>query len=244
MPKYNSYQGVQFEQAEKDGKESEYRMSGFFKAWAASSGIFVKLAPYAIQGELATALFIYTMNLYDLLEKYTWDGVKGYHFQFHRKRVASGQRIYLPQDWRQIDSELIASKCFSHPVQRITWNQTHTWPTVFAQRISELPLREYPFGLNRISQGPSSHQYSSIPQRRQIQYPTHPPNGSLSTHPGPAQSIPQPCRNWNDRDCRTVNCRHLHMCITCGNSHNFTQCTLGGNTHGHSSQATTRHLGR
>jgi len=77
--------GVEFEQTEKDRKESEYRMSSFFKAWAAYSGILVKLALYAIQGELATALFMNTMNLYDLLEKYTWDGVKGYHFQFHRK---------------------------------------------------------------------------------------------------------------------------------------------------------------
>ena len=64
-------------------------MSGFFKAWAAYSGILVKLATEALQGELATTLFIYTMNLYDLLEKYTWDGVKAYYFQFHRKRVTS-----------------------------------------------------------------------------------------------------------------------------------------------------------
>ena len=235
--------GVEFEQAEKDGKESEYQISNFFKAWAAYSGILVKLAPYAIQGELATALFIYTMNLYDLLEKCTWEGVKGYHFQFHRKRVASGQSIYLPQDWRQIDSELIASKCFSHPAQKNTWNQTLTRPNVFPQRISELPLREYQFGPNRVSQGISAHPYATLPERRQIQYPAHPANGSLSTPPGPAQSTPQACRNWNYRDCRTVNCRHLHMCITCGNSHKFTQCTLGGNTNGHLSQATSRHLG-
>jgi len=50
--------GVDFAQAERDGKESEYRMSAFFKAWAAYSGILVKLAPYSFQGELATALFI------------------------------------------------------------------------------------------------------------------------------------------------------------------------------------------
>lgn len=75
--------GIEFEQAERNGKESEYRMSGFFKAWAAYCGILIKLAPYNLQGELAPALFIYTMNLYDLLEKYTWDGVKAYHFQFY-----------------------------------------------------------------------------------------------------------------------------------------------------------------
>lgn len=60
---------VEFEQTEKDGKDSEFRMSGFFKAWAAYSGILVKLAPNALQGKLATALFIYTMNLNDQLEK-------------------------------------------------------------------------------------------------------------------------------------------------------------------------------
>ena len=85
--------GVEFEQAEREGRESEYRMSSFFKAWAVYSGILIKLAPHILQGELATSLCIYTMNLYDLLEKYTWEGVKSYHFQFHRKRVASGKSI-------------------------------------------------------------------------------------------------------------------------------------------------------
>jgi len=55
--------GIEFEQAERDGRESEYRMSAFFKAWAAYCGILIKLAPLALQGELATALSIYTMNL-------------------------------------------------------------------------------------------------------------------------------------------------------------------------------------
>ena len=107
--------GVEFEQTERDGKEREYKMSSFFKAWAAYSGILVKLAPQGLQGELAMALFIYTMNLYDLLEKYTWDGVKAYHFQLHRKRVATGKSLYSSSEWRQIDSQLIASKCFAHP---------------------------------------------------------------------------------------------------------------------------------
>lgn len=76
---------MEFEQAERDGKESEYRISSFFKVWAAYCGINVKLAPYALQGDLATALSIYTMNLYELLEKYALEGVKAYHFEFHRK---------------------------------------------------------------------------------------------------------------------------------------------------------------
>jgi len=63
--------GVEFKQPESDGKEGEYRMSSFFKAWAAYCGILIKLGPYGMQGELATALCIYTMNLYDFLEKYT-----------------------------------------------------------------------------------------------------------------------------------------------------------------------------
>ena len=99
-------------------------MSRFFKAWAAYSGILVKLAPQALQGELATSLFIYTMNLYDLLEKYTWDGVKAYDFQFHCKQVAGGNSVYYPNDWWQIDSEFIASKCFAHP-----YITRHPWPT-------------------------------------------------------------------------------------------------------------------
>lgn len=73
-------------------------MSGFFKAWAAYSGILVKLAPQALQGVLATALFIYTMNVYYLLEKSTWDGVKAYHFRFKMKRVASGKGIYYSSE--------------------------------------------------------------------------------------------------------------------------------------------------
>jgi len=61
---------IEFEQAESNGRESKYRMSSFFKAWAAYSGSLVKLAPPLLQGYLTTALSIYTMNLYDLLEKY------------------------------------------------------------------------------------------------------------------------------------------------------------------------------
>ena len=113
--------GVEFEQMERDGKESEYR-SGFFKAWAAYFGILIQLAPHGLQGELASALCIYTMNLYNLLQKYTWDGVKAYHFQFHRKRVARGKHIYHPAEWRQLDSQLIASKCFAYPVLRPSWS--------------------------------------------------------------------------------------------------------------------------
>lgn len=116
---------VEFEQAEQDGKEKDYRISSFFKAWAAYSGILVRLAPHGLHGDLATALFIYTMNLYDLLERPTWEGVKSYHFQYHRKRVTSGTSIYLPSEWRQIDRELIASKCFAQPIIRKTWQPSN-----------------------------------------------------------------------------------------------------------------------
>ena len=63
--------GIKFVQSELDGKKSKYRMGNFRKAWAAWSGIMVKLAPYVLQAELEILLFIYTMTLYDLLEKYT-----------------------------------------------------------------------------------------------------------------------------------------------------------------------------
>jgi len=65
-----SIEGVVFQLVERDGKESEYKMSSFFKAWAAYCGIIVKLAPHWLQGDLATALSIYTMNQSDILEKY------------------------------------------------------------------------------------------------------------------------------------------------------------------------------
>lgn len=64
--------GVEFEQAERNGKEGEYRISSFFKGWAIYTRIVIKLAPHMLQEELATGLSIYTMNLYDLLEKYSW----------------------------------------------------------------------------------------------------------------------------------------------------------------------------
>ena len=81
---------VEFEPSERNGKEIEYRISSFFKVWTAYCGIIVKLAPHAVESDLATAWSIYTMNLYNLLEKYTREGVTAYHFPFHRKWVASG----------------------------------------------------------------------------------------------------------------------------------------------------------
>lgn len=46
-------------------------MTSFIKAWAAYSGIRTNLAPHSLQGEFTTLLAIYTMNLNDLLEKYS-----------------------------------------------------------------------------------------------------------------------------------------------------------------------------
>jgi len=90
--------GIECKHAEQDGKGSEYRISSFFKVWVADCGILVKLSPQAVQGELATGLSIYTINVYDLLKKYAWEGVKAYHFQFHQARVASGKGIYLESE--------------------------------------------------------------------------------------------------------------------------------------------------
>ena len=47
--------GVSFEQGEREGKESEYRMALFFKGWAAYCGILTKLAPMGLQGDLVCA---------------------------------------------------------------------------------------------------------------------------------------------------------------------------------------------
>lgn len=51
---------MDFEQAEREGKESEYRMTSFFKGWAVYIGIQIKPTPHGLQGELATGLCIYT----------------------------------------------------------------------------------------------------------------------------------------------------------------------------------------
>jgi len=84
-------------------------MPSFLKALSAYSRMLIKLAPNALQGELAAGLAKYNMDLYDLLERYTWEGVRSYHLQFHRKRVAAGKNIYQRIKSRQLDSELLAS---------------------------------------------------------------------------------------------------------------------------------------
>jgi len=162
----------------------------------------VKLGPHGLQGDLATALVIYTMNLYDLLERYTCEGVKAYHFQYHRNRVASGTTIYLPSEWRQIDSELIASKCFAHPIIRRTRQPSNTKIQAPKERITELPLWGYPF-----------------------------PSPQLGNRPGightPTQTYMQVCQNWNYRDCRNSSCRYPYSCALCGSSQKATQCRQG-----------------
>ncbi|KAG0638324.1 hypothetical protein HOY80DRAFT_1048153 [Tuber brumale] len=192
--------GVEFEQAEREEKESEYRMSIFFKAWAVYSGILIKLAPHGLQGDLATALCIYTMNLYELLEKYTWDRVKSYHFQFHRKRVASGKSIYEPREWRQLDSELVASKCFAHPVSRGTWPTIQKPTPHQARRTYELPTREIGSAPSFTYPVPTTGSFLP-PLERRINY--HQPTNAYSGMPvigsGVIPSIAPPCRNWNYR---------------------------------------------
>ena len=207
-------------------------MSSFFKAWAAYSGILVELAPEALQSELATSLFIYTMSLYDLLEKYTWDGVKGYHFQFHRKRVAGGKSIYLPQEWRQLDSELIASKGFVHPIIRTTWTQSNSRPTSFPCRISELPLRENIMTHTHHSshQNPSAISFHGIPDRQLAYNSSFPPTGKIMGPAGTTQTTSQVCRNWNYRECRTTVCCHQHIGIGCGGHHKAAHCQQAGGT--------------
>ena len=106
---------MSFEQGERERRESKYRMGLFFKAWAAFCGIPTKLVPVGLQGDFECSLHIYTMTLHELAERYTWEGVKAYHFQFHRKRIPSGKEVYYPDDWRKLDPELIASKCFLFP---------------------------------------------------------------------------------------------------------------------------------
>jgi len=40
--------GVEFKQAEREGNQSEYGITIFFKAWAVYSGKLIKLAPHGL----------------------------------------------------------------------------------------------------------------------------------------------------------------------------------------------------
>ena len=203
-------------------------MSSFFKVWPIYSGILIKLAPHVLQGELATSLCIYTINLYNLLEKYTWEGVKSYHFQFHRKRVASGKSIYHPIDWRQLDSELVASKCFAHPVPQPTWIQTRKLVPSQQQRTFELPIRDLAPGPAYMNLGPTGHTAYPNAKCCPNYYKAVLPSSSMVAPSGGFQYNPVPaCRNWNYRDCHSTQCRYQHSCITCTGSHRAAQCPSG-----------------
>jgi len=196
----------------------------FFKAWAAYCGILVKLAPYGGRGELGTALFTYTINLYDLLEKYSWEGVKGYYFQFHRKRVASGKSIYTATDWQNLDSELIASKCFAHPNIRSTWPQGLNRTLPSTHRIAQLPLRGNPFPANYGHTAGMSHSQFPNYERRAITHSGHGSTGGPLPTTAPFTSNGETCWNWNFRECRTTHCRYQHLCASCGSNHRASQC--------------------
>ena len=204
-------------------------MTSFFKAWVAYSGILVKLAPYGLQGELATALSIYTMNLYELLEKYSWDGVRSYHFQFHRKRVASGKNIYQPAEWRTLDSELVASKCFAYPASRVPWTQSQRQAPSVQRRPYELPIREIiPSQAYSHQAQTSIHPYRALDQHATNHYTGHMPSGAAAST-GAQYPVIQACRNWNYRECRSTHCRHQHACLNCGSNHKAPQCNSGNN---------------
>jgi len=180
-------------------------MSIFFKAWAAYSGILVKLAPPPLQADHATALSMYTMNLYDLLEKYAWEDVKAYHFQFHRKCVASGKSIYYGTEWHQLDSEPITSKCFAHPAPRPTWTPNPKLATAPTRRISKLPIRESIAGPTYppISSGTVAP-YTPLEYRIQYSQQNVPAAQNQRANTGTIVPTLQVCRNWNYRECRSI----------------------------------------
>jgi len=182
-------------------------MRSLFKAGAAYCGILVKLSPQTVQGDLATGLSIYAMNVYELLEKYAWEGVNAYHFQFHQKTVASGKGIYLGSEWRQLDSELITSNHFAHPTPRATWNQAHRLVAGPIWRTSELAIREIV---------PSQGGYNPVAY-------VH----DFCANTGTPPLTPQTGRNWDYRECWSTLCHYLHACITCGSSHRAPQSFSG-----------------
>jgi len=158
-------------------------MSSFFKAWVVYSGILVKLTPFPLQGDLATAIFIYTTNLYDLLEEYAGEGVKAYHFQFQRKRVGSGKDMYQSNEWRLLDSEQIASKCFAHPAPRGPWTQNKKPVLAPTRRVNDFPIYEnisgQPYHAPSITTRPITH--LTFPNSTRDSHPKTPSHASIGT---------------------------------------------------------------
>jgi len=68
--------------------------------------------------------------------------VKAYHFQFQWKRVASGKGMYQSNEWRLLDSQQIASKCFAHPALRGPWTQNKKPVLPPTRRVNDFPIYE------------------------------------------------------------------------------------------------------
>jgi len=152
--------------------------------------------------------------MYDLLEKYAWEGVKAYHVHFHQKRVASGKSIYHASEWRLCDSKLVASKCFAHTAPRGPWPQSTKPAAGSLRRIHELPIRENLLG--QAHQPVGSSLASAFSQSQHAR-------GSTGSVP----AIAPPCRNWNYGERRITPCRYQHACISCGSNHYPAQCPTG-----------------
>jgi len=172
------------------------------------------------------------MNLYDLLEKHTWEGVKAYLFQFHRKRVASGKSIYKPTEWRQLDSELVASKCFAYPVPGAQWSQIPRGVQGFPRRAHE------PSGCENLGSPlypPAGGTASAISSfDRCGNYNSSLPTASYTHLPtmGRSQRTAEACCNWNFQEWRSASCRYQHTSATCGSNHRSPQCRSGGSGQG------------
>jgi hypothetical protein len=93
-------------------KEHDYRNeASFWRAWELYKAVFVATAPASLQSELATALAIYTANLWGLRSDYTWAGMKAYHFSFHRDMIASNAGRFDPLTWRTLDGNRVFATC-------------------------------------------------------------------------------------------------------------------------------------
>jgi hypothetical protein len=93
-------------------KEHDYRNeASFWRAWELYKAVFVATAPASLQSELATALAIYTANLWGLRSDYTWAGMKAYHFSFHQDMIASNAGRFDPSTWRTLDGNRVFATC-------------------------------------------------------------------------------------------------------------------------------------
>ena len=141
-------------------------------------------------------------------------------------RPAPPRSEHYPDDWRKLDPELIASKCFLFPKP----SSSNGWTTTRGQFFGHQ-------GDHGARMGPVAYHCTSA-----INNPPNTAHASPGTHSDaritraghwqPSSS----CRNWNYGEGHVQQCQYLHTCISCGANHQASQCTGSGASGGATSR--------